>query len=77
MPSRRASYPVLPVFTAEDWMSADTMTKQKVNNKTAAVRLCRNLGYRVLTVGGMVDLITVRIDGEESEAWAVTVHPEV
>jgi hypothetical protein len=53
------------------------MTKQTVRNKTAAVRLCRQLGYRVLTVGGTVELTLVHIDGEESEAWAVTVHPEV
>jgi len=77
MPSRRTAYPVLPVFTGEGWMSPDTMTKQTVRNKTAAVRLCRQLGYRVLTVGGTVELTTIHIDGEESQAWAVTVHPEV
>ena len=55
--SRRPAYPVLPVFTHE-WGAWDgTMTKQTVNSKTAAIRLCRNLGYRVLTKGGLVELV--------------------
>lgn len=78
--SRRPAYPVLPVFTHE-WGAWDgTMTKQTVNSKTAAIRLCRNLGYRVLTKGGLVELVTCRIDsetGSEHLAWSVTVHPEV
>lgn len=78
--SRRPAYPVLPVFTDEWGMSPDVLSKQTVHSKTAAIRLCRTMGYRVLTVGGLVELVTCSIDSETGAkqiAWSVTVHPEV
>jgi hypothetical protein len=47
-----------------------------VGSKTAAVRVCRDLGHRVLTVGGIVELSLDSIDrdGTERMAWTVTVH---
>jgi hypothetical protein len=72
------SYPVRPVFTTDDSMTPTPLTKQTVRSKSAAIRLCRNLGFRVLTVGGIVELTTDTIDhetGEEGLAWLVTVHP--
>ena len=71
-------YPVRPVFTTEHDMTPTSLTKQTVRSKSAAIRLCRNLGFRVLTVGGMVELTTDTVDnetGEEGLAWTVTVHP--
>jgi len=72
------SYPVRPVFTTEHDMTPTPLTKQTVRSKSAAVRLCRNLGFRVLSVGGLVELTTDTVDnetGEEGLAWIVTVHP--
>jgi hypothetical protein len=71
-------YPVRPVFTTEHDVTPTPLTKQTVRSKSAAIRLCRNLGFRVLTVGGMVELTTDTVDsetGEEGLAWTVTVHP--
>ena len=72
----RMTYPVRPVYTASDTMHPATLTAQKVASKTAAVRLCRALGYRVLTAGGIVELSvdSIDTDGAEHMAWAVTVH---
>lgn len=72
------SFAVRPMFTTDVTMTPAPLTKQTVSSKSAAIRLCRNLGFRVLTVGGIVELTTDTIDhetGEERLAWVVTVHP--
>jgi hypothetical protein len=79
MTTMTKSYPVRPVFTSTHDMTTAPLTKQTVRSKSAAVRLCRNLGYVVLTAGGLVELATDTVDsetGSESLAWIVTVHAE-
>lgn len=45
----------------------------RVASRTAAIRACRTAGYKVMNVGGLVELR--QDDGREPE-WVVTVHPE-
>jgi len=72
------SLPMVPIVTTETSMRWLNPTTQKVSSKTAAVRLARELGFRVLTAGGLVEQVqlTTRDDEPEAWAWGVTVHPE-
>ena len=84
----RSSYAVRPIITTDSDMMTEELVRNyssgqlvKVSSKTAAIRACREAGYRVLTVGGLVELTTetrTNADGQEvdTRVWAVTVHPE-
>lgn len=62
---------VIPTFALRD----DQGDFIRVTSRTAAVRACRKAGYRVLTVGGLVEL-HMPDDTNNPAEWVVTVHFE-
>ena len=72
----RPSWRVQPVETGADWMEAQPcLPGVRVSSRTAAVQACRDAGYRVMTVGGLVERSTIA-GGSDEDVWTVTVHPE-
>ena len=68
-------YPVRPIFTGDDWMTPEPrLHGVRASSATAAIRACRDAGYRVMIAGGCIELTgdDYSPDGVE---WKVTVHP--
>jgi len=66
-----SAYPVLASVTGHDYVDEGVRVSASARSATGAVRACRADGWRVLSVGGMVDLV----DTDSGPAWCVTVHP--
>lgn len=64
-------YPVLACVTGPDYMDEGVRVSASARSATGAIRACREEGWQVLSVGGLVDLV----DTDSGPAWCVTVHP--
>jgi hypothetical protein len=64
-------YPVLACVTGPDYTDEGVLVSTSARSITGAIRACRAAGYRVLSVGGLVELV----DTDSGPAWCVTVHP--
>lgn len=68
---RTAPLRIIPLYTGPDWVdAAPALEPDRATSATAARKACRRHGFRVLTVGGLVQV------NAEGTAWMVTVHPE-
>jgi hypothetical protein len=71
---------VQPVQTGANWMEADPCLEGvAVGSKTAAIKACRDAGYRVLSAGGLVELGNMSMRNSRGDlteqVWSVTVWP--
>jgi hypothetical protein len=73
---RPAPAPVRVVYANDHGTDVGPLLPATATSKTGAVATTRAAGYRVLTVGGIVELAVDSIDrdGTERMAWTVTVH---
>jgi precorrin-6x reductase len=72
------SQPTYPIRFVAAHQNGDLVSigrsNRQVSSATAARRVAREMGYRVMLKGGMTELVHID-DALTQQAWMVTVHP--